>query len=154
MKNGSGFTLIELMIVVGIIATLAAIAIPNLLRSRQTANEGAAVGTMRTISAAEASFQTMNQITDGSGMGQYGTLVELANPPRGGIAFIDEVLGAPGGIKSGYTFVVTPGIGNPPSYVCTGISTSANPMKNYFVDDTAVIRFKIGVPAVAGDPPI
>jgi len=51
-----GFTLVEIMIVVAIIALLAAIAIPNLLRARLTANESAAQGTLRTISTAAETF--------------------------------------------------------------------------------------------------
>lgn len=51
-----GFTLVEIMIVVAIIALLAAIAIPNLLRARLTANESAAQGTLRTISTAAETY--------------------------------------------------------------------------------------------------
>ncbi len=154
MKKTRGFTLIELMIVVAIIAILAAIAIPNLLRSRQTAREGAALGVMRTISSAEASFLSSAQITDATGMPQYGTLAELAAPPRSGSPFIDEVLGAD--IKGGYDFEVLPWINPNPAYECTGTSLAPNPMKNYFVDETGVIRFTIsaGVFATWTDPPV
>jgi len=55
-----GFTLVEIMIVVAIIALLAAIAIPNLLRSRTTANESAAQATLRTISTACETFAAAN----------------------------------------------------------------------------------------------
>ncbi len=51
-----GFTLVEIMIVVAIIALLAAIAIPNLLRARLTANESAAQGTLRTLSTASETW--------------------------------------------------------------------------------------------------
>src|SRR3989338_271196 len=52
-----GFTLVEIMIVVAIIALLAAIAIPNLLRARHNANESAAIAALRTLSTAEESYR-------------------------------------------------------------------------------------------------
>jgi len=55
-----GFTLVEIMIVVAIIALLAAIAIPNLLRARITANESAAQATLRTISTALETYAAAN----------------------------------------------------------------------------------------------
>src|SRR5437899_7949599 len=53
-----GFSLIELLIVVAIILIIAAIAIPNLLRSRMAANEASAVGSLRTINTAEVTYRT------------------------------------------------------------------------------------------------
>jgi len=64
-----GFTLVEIMIVVAIIALLAAIAIPNLLRARITANESAAQATLRTISTAFETFAAANN-------GQYPTDID------------------------------------------------------------------------------
>lgn len=69
-KKVMGFTLIELMIVVAIIAIIAAIAIPGLLRARISANEGSASAGLRSIASAQANFsksQTVDQDTDGSG---------------------------------------------------------------------------------------
>jgi len=82
-----GFTLVELMIVLAIIAIVAAFAIPNLMKSRMSANETSAVGSLRAIMSAEATY--MNRY------GIYGTLAQLLAED-----LIDNSLGT--GKKSGY----------------------------------------------------
>lgn len=101
-----GFTLVELLIVVAVIAILAAIAIPGMLRGRISANEASAIGSMRTIMSAQATFASS---CGGGGYDISATADGLATEPvAGSPAFIPpDVAGAFNGTsKSGYDFAL------------------------------------------------
>jgi prepilin-type N-terminal cleavage/methylation domain-containing protein len=141
-KRLRGFSLIELLIVVAIILIIAAIAIPNLLRSRMAANEASAVGSIRTLNTAAISFQTTFP-----SVGLPGSLAALggANPCTASSAtgcLIDQILAT--GTKSGYAFVWA-GDGRTPSITYTITATPSSIGKSgqrmFCSDQTGVIRY-------------
>lgn len=135
-----GFTLIELMIVVAIIAIIAAIAIPNLLRSRMQSNESSAIGNLRTIIGAEVAYNAANSI--------YAvTFAEMtaATPP-----FLD---GDWTKAKSGYNFTVG---GTTANFTSNADPVTAGTTGNrqFYTDASGVIRYATGAAATSASTPI
>jgi type IV pilus assembly protein PilA len=138
MRNRQkGFSLIELLIVVAIILIIAAIAIPNLLRAKISANQASAVGSLRTLNTACIEFSTS--------YGQFPAALTNLGPVGSGTAsstsadLIDSVLSA--GTKSGYTFSYTAGASNQSySITATPITAATTGQNMYFTDQSGVIR--------------
>jgi len=132
-----GFTLVEIMIVVAIIALLAAIAIPNLLRARLGANETAAIGALKTISTAMENWRSRH---NGDYVGATLAALGSATPP-----YIDQVLGAADpSSKNGYQFVITLDAavgGKVIGYNCTAtpLAYQQTGERSFIVDESGVI---------------
>ena len=158
MKRQKGFSLIELLIVVAIILIIAAIAIPNLLRSRMAANQASAVGSLRTLVTANISYDSTYGVRFSPSLGALGGPAGAAAANCGQALLIDSVLSNAGAgntsQKSGYTFTYVPGApytGPLPAGCVAGVNNftvTAVPVvlnqtgqNSYCVDESGVVRF-------------
>ena len=144
MKKQKGFSLIELLIVVAIILIIAAIAIPNLMRSKMAANEASAVGSVRTVNTAEVTYSSA------WGIGYAADLVSLGSSAAGACTatstnacLIDNILTS--GNKSGYVFTAAGTLAN--NGVNNGFESNAHPVtvgqtgqRAFCSDQSGVIR--------------
>jgi type IV pilus assembly protein PilA len=149
MRNRQkGFSLIELLIVVAIILIIAAIAIPNLLRSRMSANEASAVGSLRTIDTAEMTYSTTYPDVGYAPLlaNLGGTAANCAGTTYASNAnacLIDDVL-ATAAVKSGYAFTAVAAGGVPNViYNSTAFPSAvgSSGQRAFCSDQSGVIRY-------------
>jgi type IV pilus assembly protein PilA len=152
-KRPNGFSLIELLIVVAIILIIAAIAIPNLLRARISANEASAVSSIHAVNTAEITYMTAFPTT-----GYAASLLSLG--PGGGCnspanaCIIDSLLA--NGTKSGYVFTYVQDASSTPS---SGYTLNADPItrgitgqRSFYSDQMNATHYNQSAVAGPADP--
>jgi type IV pilus assembly protein PilA len=152
-RKENGFSLIELLIVVAIILIIAAIAIPNLMRSRQSANEAAAVSTLRTLNTAESTYNT----SFGHAVGYASTMVALG--PTTTVCdqyhscMIDGTLACSTQpcLRGGYNYFLVSDSGSAPfmdyAFTAAPLAWGSTGSKNFCTADDGVIRYQAGATA-------
>jgi prepilin-type N-terminal cleavage/methylation domain-containing protein len=150
-RRQKGFSLIELLIVVAIILIIVAMAVPNLLRSRISANEASAVSSLRTLNAALVLYN--------STYGAYPAQLSYLQPPASGnptsaaADLIDQVLAS--GTKSGYTFTYTQGpSGASYTIVAHPLVSNQTGLRYFYSDQSGVTRFNVGADANISSSPL
>jgi type IV pilus assembly protein PilA len=150
-----GFSLIELLIVVAIILVIAAIALPNLIKSRMAAHEASAVNSIRTYTSANVAYSALCPA-----VGYPATLADLGpggGACAGGANLVDPILGSAAPTKAGYSFTYTPTSGD--GVTNTNYKMNGNPVapgvtgqRYFFCNETGVIRYNLVAIAGPADP--
>jgi type IV pilus assembly protein PilA len=167
MRNKQkGFSLIELLIVVAIILIIAAIAIPNLIRSRMAANEASAVAVIRTLNTSEvvysATYGGFSANLKNLGPNTT-TCTSTVIPTATAACLVDSVVGNDPSTKSGYTTTYGPGTaitgataGQVADYTLTAtpVAIGSTGQRGFFSDQSLVIRGDVTGKATVASAPI
>ena len=129
-KEVRGFTLVELTFAIAVVSTVAAVVVPSLARERQSANEAAASGGLKTLVEAQAEFHEAT--------GSYADSLSTLHAA----GYIDDALGT--GVKSGYAFNMLAGGGEIPTDTWTGWGNPEEPqrtgVRSFYIDETGILR--------------
>jgi type IV pilus assembly protein PilA len=155
-RKTPGFSLIELLIVVSVILIIAAIAIPNFMRSKMRANETSAVSSLRSVTTAEVVYSTIYGIGYSPTLAALGGTNVIVDQTSAGL--IDSVLSS--GAKSGYKFTYaapsSDANGNILTYTVNAdpaiVGTSGD--IHYYVDQTSILRENPSAVAGLNDTPV
>jgi type IV pilus assembly protein PilA len=148
-RKQRGFSLIELLIVVAIILIIAAIAIPNLLRAKISANEASAVGSIRTMNTAAVAYST----TFGNYPPSIASMGPASTPSSTTADLIDSVLAS--GTKSGYVFTWSAnGTETQYSISASPVTQNVTGTRGFYSDQSGVIRASITGTATVASAPI
>jgi type IV pilus assembly protein PilA len=160
-SRSRGFSLIELLVVIAIILVIAALAIPNFLRAKISANQAGAASTVRTINTASAQYQASWNNGYPPSLAALGTVG--ASATCNGAMVLDPTLTTAPNQKSGYTFAYTPqgaSIPSPPagcgagysSYLITAVPTTALTGTVSYCSDESNVLHVDGSGALAASP--
>lgn len=141
-SHARGFTLIEIMIVVGILGLLAALITPAFLRARLNANESVAIQCARTLYTALESYRSQETPPT-----YPDDLVDLSGALP---AYVDSILTS--GTRSGYDYSYEKLSDNEYTLNLDPVSVGVTGVRYFYVDESGVMRTNETAQADSGDP--